>query len=249
VRSNPTEKPIRPSWAEVQQRVRRAGAVGAHQDLLVRGDALGQLLERGLKHGDLVLRAVSAGVARPQHAGERVLGAVEVGEHRVKPERALVVAGGPGLVGVDDDQRRVEIDDHQPRPRAAPPRTRPGLCARRPDSLQRVRITRDPLQQPVRRRVRGDLAEQRLLIAHRAQIAQRVAAVGQHHRQIPDHAPRRVPRRALKQTLKRAIERAREPEAIRDAGQQHRARVRDQTLSVRPDLYLHIAPHRASPAR
>ena len=160
----------------------------------------------------------------------------------MKPETALEVAGRALLVGVCAQQRRVEVDLDQPRPRAAPPRPRPGLRARRPDRLQRARVGGDPLDQPIRRRVRRHRPEQRLLLAHRPQVAQRVAAVGQHHRQIPDHAPRRVRRRALEQLPQRAIERARQPEPIGGLGDQPRAGVRHQTLSVRPDLYLHIAP-------
>src|SRR3712207_6882611 len=52
-----------------------------------RRDALGQLRERGVEHGDLVGRRVGPGVARPQHPGQRLLAAVEVGEHRMKPDR------------------------------------------------------------------------------------------------------------------------------------------------------------------
>ncbi len=58
------------------------GAVGAHQDLAVeRLDV--ELLEREVKHGDVIGRGVRARVARPQHAGQRLPGAVEVAQQRV----------------------------------------------------------------------------------------------------------------------------------------------------------------------
>ena len=86
------------------------------------------------------------------------------------------------------------------------------------------------------RRIRRDRPKQRLLIADRGQIAQRVTTIGQHDRKIPDHPPRRMRGLAHEQIAELAIKRAREPETIRQPGDQRRPRVRDQTLSVRPDL-------------
>ena len=66
--------------AELRQLVARAGAVGAHQDLP--GKRLGvELLERELQHGSVIGGGVRAGVAGPQHAGQRLARAVEVAQH------------------------------------------------------------------------------------------------------------------------------------------------------------------------
>lgn len=160
----------------------------------------------------------------------------------MKPEPALPVARRALLVGVRDRQRGVQIDLDQTRACAAPPCPRTRLRTRRADPLKRIRIVGDPFDQPVRGRVRRDRPEQRLPVAQRPQVTQRITAVGEHHRQITDHAPGRVPAGPLAQRRQGAIERARQPEPIGRLGDQRGARMRDQPLSVRPDLYLHIAP-------
>jgi hypothetical protein len=90
------------------------GRVAAQQDLLVLDELAGQPGERAIEHADVVAGVVGAGVARPQQAGQRLtpggpVGAVEVGEQRMKAEAALVGAGRPVLVGVRGDQRRVDV--------------------------------------------------------------------------------------------------------------------------------------------
>src|ERR1019366_1122498 len=88
-----------------------------------------------------------------------------------------------------------------------------------------------------RRRVRGDRSEQRLLIAHRSKVRKTVAAVGEHHRQIPDHPTRIMPATPLPHPHKRVRELARESHPISNLREQRGTRVRYQTLSVRRDIY------------
>jgi hypothetical protein len=95
---------------------------------------------------------------------------------------------------------------------------------------------------PNNRRVRGDLPEQRLLVAHRAQVGQAVAAVREHHRQIAHHPPRVVLAAPFAHRRQRARELPRQPKAVGRLRQPCRAGVRDQTLSVRSDFYGETAP-------
>jgi acyl-CoA synthetase (AMP-forming)/AMP-acid ligase II len=72
----------------VQELVRRAGRVGAHNDPSVLDDIVGDLLERGVDDGDVVGGGVRASVPRPQEAGERLARAVQeraAGETRSRP--------------------------------------------------------------------------------------------------------------------------------------------------------------------
>ena len=108
----------------------------------------------------------------------------------MKAEAALEVDRRALLLGVRADQRRVDVDHDPLRARAQLPRARPRSRPRRAQRLERPGVAGDPVDQPKRRRVRRDRPEQRLLIAHRAQVRQAVAAVGEHHRQIPDHPAR-----------------------------------------------------------
>jgi hypothetical protein len=68
----------------------------------------------------------------------------------------------------------------------------PGVLARPRASgaqhLQQRAVGGDRIDHPKRRRVRGNLSEQRLLVTHGAQVGEAVAAVGQHHRQVADDA-------------------------------------------------------------
>jgi hypothetical protein len=83
-------------------------------------------------------------------------------------------------------------------------------------------------------RVGGDRAEQSGLVAQRAQVAQRVAPVGEHHRQIAHDPTRVVARAALAQAGERARERTGEAEPVGALGEQRRAGVADRLIvSVR----------------
>ena len=149
--------------AVVDQAVRGAGGVGAHQDL-DRLDVLGRdLRERQVEHRDddrrRCSRRRSPAAAAPPSASRVSIG---VGQQRVKPVAALVVAGRPLLLRVRGDQRRVDVD-RQPLRRAVQlpePLARPRV--RRAQRLQQRRVGRDPVDHPKRRRVRRDRPEQRL---------------------------------------------------------------------------------------
>ena len=123
--------------AELQ---RRAGRVGPQHDLglQVSDDVARELLERLLEHRDLIGGAVRGGVARAQHPGQRLAAAVQVGQQRVKAERALEVDGRALLLGVRADQRRVDVDHDPLRPRAQLPRARPRSRPRRAQRLKRL---------------------------------------------------------------------------------------------------------------
>jgi hypothetical protein len=85
-------------------------------------------------------------------------------------------------------QRAVHVDHQQPvGVRTGPPRRRSGVGACRAQPGKPVGIASDLLHHPPRRRRGGDRAKQRWLLAQHGQIAQAVAAVGQHHRKVPQH--------------------------------------------------------------
>ena len=54
--------------------------------------------------------------------------------------------------------------------------------------VQAVRVAGDLVDHAKRRRRRRHLTEQDRLIAQRAEVGQAVAAVGEHHREITNHA-------------------------------------------------------------
>ena len=201
-----------------------------------------ELLERLLEDLDLRLGAVSGGVAGAQHPRQRLAALIQIGEQRVKPEGALEVHRRSFLLGVRADQRRVDVDHDPLRADTQPPRPLPCPSARRADRIEQSRVVRDPIDQPKRRRVRRDRPEQRLLITHRPQVRQAVAAVGEHHRQIPDDPARIVPAASLAHPRQRARELPRQPDPVSDLGQQRRARVRHQTVAVRAHGYRETAP-------
>ena len=123
----------------VQELLRRAGAVGADQDLAARpGPRLvsGQLRERGLDDRDVVGGSVAASISLAQQAGQRLtsaLGAViDEGPQRVESESAFErrcglflvrVRGDPGGVGADD--QRAGRRRCRDRARVRRPETRP----------------------------------------------------------------------------------------------------------------------------
>jgi hypothetical protein len=228
--------------APVQQRVRGAGRIAAHQDLDL-FDVLGRdLLERGLGDRDLVGGGVGAGVARSQLAGQRLAGLIGVGQHRTKPEAALECARCAFLVGVRTDQRGIEID-RQPLGRADQlPRPLAGARMRRPQPTEPVRIASDRVDNPKRGRVRADRPEQRRLVTHRAQITQRIAAVGQHHRQIPNHPTGIMAATPPAQGAEPKRQRMRQPGLVGYLRQQRTTGMRHQPLSVRRHLYRETAP-------
>jgi hypothetical protein len=134
------------------------------------------------------------------------------------------------------NQRRVDAD-HDPRGRSTGV---PCVLARpRASGAQRLkqrRVGGDRVDDSERRRVRGDVPEQRLLVAHGAQVWQAVAAVGQHHRQVAHDAAGVVSAAPLTHRGQPARQRPRQAEPVGRLGQQPGARVRHQALSVRRRL-------------
>jgi hypothetical protein len=184
----------------LDQGVGGAAGVGADQQRLGAGGG-GQLGERQVDHVDVILGGVGAGVARPQQTGERLAGAiatVQVRQQRIEPEAAL---GGPGrtlLWRVCIQQRAVHINGQQPLGvRTSPPRRRSGVGAGGAQAGEPVGVTGDPFHHPPRRRGGGDRAEQLGLLTQDGKITQAVAAVGQQHRQVPQHRARVVPCRGV----------------------------------------------------
>ena len=104
--------------------------------------------------------------------------------------QALVVAGRLLLLGVRVEQGRIDIEDEP----LGTGTEREGALARRlargTDSLQ-LRLT-DPLDQPERGRVRGDITEQVGLVAKRSEVRQVLAALDQGDDQLAQHPPVRV---------------------------------------------------------
>lgn len=128
---------------------------------------------------------------------------------RVKTEPTFEVARGALLLRMRRDQRRVEID-----------RQRPGRAMKSPEPVAHApRATHpaaglrgDPVDHPERRRVRRDHLEQRLLTADGGEIGHALAAVGKHHRQIPDHPSRIMPTPTLLHAGQAPGQRPREPQ-------------------------------------
>jgi hypothetical protein len=114
--------------------------------------------------------------------------------------------------------------------------------ASRPQPLQQSRVSGDPVDHPERCRVGGDRPEQHLLVAHRPKIRKAIAAVGQHHRQVPDDAAGIVAAAALAHRRQRPRERVGETDPVGRLGQQCRAGVRHQPVSVRHNIYRDTAP-------
>ena len=126
----------------------------------------------------------------PQHPGERLVRLVQIREDRMKPEPGAVVHRRAFLLGMRVDERRVDIDHDPLGANTEAPRALPRGRTRGAQRVKQRRLAGDRVDQPKRRRVRRDRPEQRLLIPHRAQVRQTVAAVGEHHREIPNHPAR-----------------------------------------------------------
>jgi hypothetical protein len=93
----------------------------------------------------------------------------------------------------------------------------------------------------VRRRIGRDATEQCELVAQPAEIGDALPAVGEHHRQVTHDPAGIVARAALAHAHQAQRERSSKAGLIRYLGEQRRAGMPDQTLSVRRDLYLEIA--------
>ena len=99
---------------------------------------LGHRGDGGVDHGQLVGSRVGRRVARPQQAGEGLAGLVEEAQHGVEAIAALEVRRCLLLVlGVDLDQRRVDVEDDLGGGAAGGPGPGPAL-ARAPRRATRV---------------------------------------------------------------------------------------------------------------
>src|SRR5208282_6467876 len=103
--------------------------------------------------------------------------------------------------------------------------------------VQQLRLRRDPVDHPERRRIRGDRAEQRFLLTDRPEIRHALPAIGEHHRQITEHPARVMATAALLEAGQPKRQRPREPQLVGHRREQRAPRVRDQTVSVRGDFY------------
>ena len=122
------------------------------------------------------------------------------------------------------------------------PRALPGSRPRRAQRLKQCRLAGDPINQPKRRGVRSDRSEQRPLTPDRPKVRQTVPTVGEHDREIPHHPTGVMPPATLTHPRKRPGQRTRQPNPVSDLTEQRGPGVRDQTLSVRRDIYREIAP-------
>jgi hypothetical protein len=96
------------------------GGVGAHQHRHLPvgvgfAQRSGELCQRVVEHGDVVGGGVAAGVATAQQTREGFPSAgvvvIEAAQQRVEAEGLLPSFGRVFLVGVGDDQGRVQVDD------------------------------------------------------------------------------------------------------------------------------------------
>ncbi len=220
----------------VQQPVAGARADDPEQQLN-RFDVLGgDLLQRLFGHLDLVGGSVRSSVARSQLAGQRLAGLIAIGEHRMKAEATLEVPGRTLLLRMRADQRRVQVDRQPPRGASKPPYLGTGVRGAQP--LQPCRVAGDLVDHPKRRRARRHLAEQHGLITDRTEVGKAITAIGQHHRQIPDHATTIMAAGPPLQPAELRRQRPRQADLVSNSGKQRAARMRHQTLSVRRDIYV-----------
>jgi hypothetical protein len=131
----------------------------------------------------------------------------------------------------------VEVDRHPLGGETEPPDVLARPLARRAQAVEELWVSGDPLNRPVGGGVRGHRAEQRRLLADRAEVCERLAAVGEHHREVAEDAAGIVAAAALAHRRQLPRERPREATLIGDLAEQGGPRVRDQALSVRRDFY------------
>jgi hypothetical protein len=139
-------------------------------------------------------------------------------------------------VGVQ--QRAVHVDQQQVgvRPGTDLPGLRASLGPCRPQPGQAKLVTCDLFDHPPGGRGGGDRAEQLRLVAQHRQVAQGIAAVGQHDRQVPQHRARvvAVPRRVATACPPR--QGGGQPEPVGQLDQERRAGVADHPVAVAGDF-------------
>ena len=182
------------------------------------------------------------GVAGAQLAGQRLAGLIAVGEHRVNAVAVLEVTGRALLLRMRADQRRVQIDRQPLKDTGQLPDTLTRAGVSVTQRVTQARRTGDPVDHPKRRRGRRDRTEQRRLIADHAQVGQAIAAIGEHHRQIANHAATVMAAGPQPRLAQRRRQRPRQTGLVGHSGQQRAARMRHQPRSVRRDFYGYLAP-------
>ena len=147
---------------------------------------VGQLREGELKQRDVVGGGVGAGIAGAQDPGERLAGGGLEAEQRVEAEAALVGARGVLLLGVRGEQRGVDVEDEAAGRLAAAPGSSAGGGAGVAHAREHALV--EALQAAVGGGIGGDLAEEHALVSEGAEVAEAVAAVGEHHGEVAHHA-------------------------------------------------------------
>jgi hypothetical protein len=154
----------------------------------------------------MIRRGVRPCVARPQQAGQGLAGRVEEAQQRVEAERVFPGRRRVLFLRMRQHDRRVDVQD-EPRQRPAKDRCGrqrlaglnqlgpgqfPGGRASGPQPGQGRLV--DAVQDPPRRGIGGHRPEQARLLPQHRQIRDRLATIGQQHRQI-DCDPARLMRR------------------------------------------------------
>jgi len=194
--------------ATSQDRMRRACAIGPDSPFGSIGDsrcgaAVLAAAARLVQHDEVISGGVAAGVARPQDPGQGLttgdVQAVQEDQQWVEPEAVLIGRGGALLLAVGGHQAGIDV---QREPfTAGQVRTCPGRPCTLPGHPRLPKRTEsgsaDPVQDAVRRRVRGDRTEQRGLVTQRGQVRQAVPTISQGDSQISQDPTRQVHRSAL----------------------------------------------------
>jgi len=206
--------------------VRAAGGVGPGDHLgLERVD--GQLEQGVVEDDDVVGGGARAGVARPQQGGEWFAGGVQVGHERVVTEPALVGRRRALLLRVRADQGGVEVDHVEPGIHAPGPRVLAGMRAGQRDLFEHDLV--DRFERAPGRGRRRDTVEQLRLVAQHRQVRDAGAAIGDHHRQVPQHLTPVVAPPALLRRGQRDRQPDREPDVVSHVRQEPGAGVVHQT--------------------
>jgi hypothetical protein len=117
------------------------------------------------------------------------------------------------------DQCRVDVDRQPLRHTTALPEPLASSGVRRAQGVQQARRGCDPVDDAERGRPGRHRPEQRVLVADRAEIGHTLPAIGEHHREIANHATRIMTTPTRLQHRKPQRERARQPHLVGDARQ------------------------------
>lgn len=180
----------------LQERFRSAGTVRADEEGCAVAVGVGDLGKCLVEDGDVVGGGVGAGVSRPQQAGQGFAGVVQEAQQRVVAETAFVGRRCLLLLGVAGHQGGVEVQDQAGQvmsARAGCGYPRPGLGGLQPGDLAGGGPGRaqagecgwvDAGRQAPGGRRGGDGTEHLRLVAQQGQVRYRIAAVGEHDREI-----------------------------------------------------------------